>query len=205
MAVIYGGPRFVNELRFQFARRSVDLMPNSRGALLEIPGVVSFGQSSLLDSSRDGRPRASGRIRHARREAPISSGFGGVAPAHHVSMRSLANRFAGVFIFPTLNDFTARGAGRVSSRPTVIRGRPLRDRCRLPFGRRINGGRRQRAHGGCVAFATNFSACPRLFRTATNRISCPAPRNRLAAARSRRSGSSAPAPACSTTATRSRF
>src|SRR5215813_10750038 len=45
------GPEFVNDLRFQFARRTIDLIPNSHGPLLEIPGVVSFGQSPLLDSS----------------------------------------------------------------------------------------------------------------------------------------------------------
>ena len=46
------GPSFVNELRIQFARRSLELTPNSQGALLEIPGLVSFGQSAVLDSSR---------------------------------------------------------------------------------------------------------------------------------------------------------
>ena len=46
------GPRFVNDLRFQFARRTVELTPNSHGALLEIPGVVSLGESALLNASR---------------------------------------------------------------------------------------------------------------------------------------------------------
>jgi hypothetical protein len=46
------GPRFVNDLRFQFARRTVELTPNSRGALLEMPGVVSLGESAVLDASR---------------------------------------------------------------------------------------------------------------------------------------------------------
>src|SRR5215472_13993275 len=43
---------FVNELRGQFARRSIDLTPNSQVALLEIPGVVSIGESPLLNVSR---------------------------------------------------------------------------------------------------------------------------------------------------------
>src|SRR5215469_3974992 len=42
-----GSPTFVNELRFQFARRTVELTPDSRGAFLEIPGVVSIGQSPV--------------------------------------------------------------------------------------------------------------------------------------------------------------
>ena len=46
------GATFVNDLRVEFARRSIELTPNSRGALLEIPGVVSIGQSPVLDASR---------------------------------------------------------------------------------------------------------------------------------------------------------
>jgi len=46
------GAHFVNDVRVQFARRGVDLTPTSHGALIEVPGVVSFGQSSQLDASR---------------------------------------------------------------------------------------------------------------------------------------------------------
>ena len=42
-----GGPHLINEVRLQLARRKVSLSPNSQGALLEIPGVVSFGQSPV--------------------------------------------------------------------------------------------------------------------------------------------------------------
>jgi hypothetical protein len=102
-----GGPRFVNELRFQFARRSIGLVPNARGALLEIPGVASFGQSAMLDGSR--------REDHVQvvesatlvRGAHLF-GFGGSGQRITLDAR-LANRFAGVFLFPTLDDFT-RGA-----------------------------------------------------------------------------------------------
>ncbi len=38
---------FVNELRVQWARRSATLTPDSHGALLEIPGVVSIGEAPL--------------------------------------------------------------------------------------------------------------------------------------------------------------
>jgi hypothetical protein len=101
------GPDFVNELRFQFARRSVDLIPNSRGALLEIPGVVSLGQSPLLDSSRTEDHvqvvEAATLVRGAHQ-----IGLG--ASVQHITLDNrLGNRFAGVFVFPTVSDFT-RGA-----------------------------------------------------------------------------------------------
>jgi hypothetical protein len=101
------GPRLVNELRFQFARRSIDLVPNSRGALLEIPGVASFGQSPLLDSSRtEDHLQAVESVTLVR--GAHQFGFG--ASLQHITLDTrLTNRFAGVFIFPTLDAFT-RGA-----------------------------------------------------------------------------------------------
>ncbi len=102
-----GGGTFVNELRFQFARRSVDLTPNSRGALLEIPGVLSIGQSPALDSSR-----TEDHLQLAE-SASLARGihqFGFGASVQRVALdASLASRFAGIFIFPTVADFT-RGA-----------------------------------------------------------------------------------------------
>jgi hypothetical protein len=101
------GPRFVNELRFQFARRSLDLIPNSRGALLEIPGVVSIGQSPLLDSSR-----TEDHLQVVESVALVRGAhqFGFGASIQHITLDTrLGNRLAGVFIFPTLDDFT-RGA-----------------------------------------------------------------------------------------------
>jgi hypothetical protein len=98
------GPSFVNELRFQFARRSLDLVPNSQGALLEIPGVVSLGQSAVLDSSRTED--------HAQvvESATVVRGahqFGFGASVQHITLDAhIADRFAGVFVFPTFNDFT---------------------------------------------------------------------------------------------------
>jgi hypothetical protein len=98
------GPTFVNDLRFQFARRSVDLTPNSRGALLEIPGVISFGQSPLLDSSRkEDHMEVAETVTLAR--GAHQFGFGG--SVQHIALDArLANRFAGIFVFPTLDDFT---------------------------------------------------------------------------------------------------
>jgi hypothetical protein len=97
------GAAFVNDLGFQFARRSVDLLPNSRGALLEIPGVVSFGQSTLLDSSRtENHAQVVESVALVRGEHQF--GFG--ASLQHITLDArLANRFAGVFTFPTLEDF----------------------------------------------------------------------------------------------------
>jgi hypothetical protein len=97
------GSSFVNELRFQYARRSLDLIPNSFGALLEIPGVVSIGQSPLLDASR-----TEDHVQVVE-SATLVRGqhqFGFGVSAQHITLDArLANRFAGVFVFPTLNDF----------------------------------------------------------------------------------------------------
>jgi hypothetical protein len=101
------GATFVNDLRFQFARRSVEMTPNSRGALLEIPGVVSIGQSSVLDASR-----AEDHFQVVETAAFLrgSHQFGFGASVQHITLDArLANRFGGVFLFPTLDAFT-RGA-----------------------------------------------------------------------------------------------
>lgn len=94
-----------NDLRFQFARRRVELAPNSHGAMLEIPGVVTLGESYRLNGARtedhyelvDNASLIAGRHQ---------IGFGGDIHAVNLDAR-LANRFAGVFIFPTLGDFVA--------------------------------------------------------------------------------------------------
>ena len=98
-------PTLINELRFQYARRIVDLNPNSQGALLEIPGVVSFGQSPVLSASRTEN--------HAQvvDSATLVRGdhqFGFGASLQRVTLdATLANRFEGLFVFPTLDAFTA--------------------------------------------------------------------------------------------------
>ncbi|MBS1855656.1 MAG: TonB-dependent receptor [Acidobacteria bacterium] len=99
------GPSFVNELRFQFARRSVELDPNSRGALLEIPGVVDIGQSPVLDASRTEDHFELAESATVVRGAH-QFGFGGSVQRITLDSR-MADRFAGIFIFPTLNDFLA--------------------------------------------------------------------------------------------------
>ena len=99
------GPSFVNELRFQFARRSLELTPNSQGALLEIPGVVSLGQSPVLNSSRtEDHVQVVESITFVRGAHQLGAG----ASLQHVTLDArLADRFAGVFLFPTLSAFTS--------------------------------------------------------------------------------------------------
>ena len=98
-----GSPHFVNEVRFQFARRRVNLTPNSGGAFFEIPGIVSFGQSPVLDSSR-----TEDHFQFVDTATLVRGDhqFGFGASMQHVSLDArLANRFAGIFVFPTLNAF----------------------------------------------------------------------------------------------------
>lgn len=98
-----GSATFVNELRFQFARRAVDLTPDSRGAFLEIPGVVSIGESPVLNSFRTED--------HTQlvESASLVRGkhlFGFGASVQRVSLDArLSNRFDGIFVFPTLDAF----------------------------------------------------------------------------------------------------
>ena len=99
-----GSPTFVNEVRLQLARRTVDLSPNSQGAFFEIPGIVSLGQSPLLDSHR-----TEDHVQFVDSATLVRGGhhFGFGASVQHVSLDArLANRFAGVFVFPTLDAFS---------------------------------------------------------------------------------------------------
>jgi hypothetical protein len=100
-----GSPTFLNEVRLQLARRSVYLMPNSHGALLEIPGIVSIGQSPTLDSSRmEDHVQFVDSATLVRGDHQFEFG----ASVQHVSLDArLANRFAGIFVFPTLDAFSS--------------------------------------------------------------------------------------------------
>jgi hypothetical protein len=94
----------VNELRFQFARRSVTLTPNSHGALLEIPGIVSIGQSAMLDASRQ---EDHFQVVEAATKLRGSHQLGFGASIQRITLDArLADRFGGVFVFPTLADFS---------------------------------------------------------------------------------------------------
>jgi hypothetical protein len=95
--------RLVNDLRVQVAHRKVDVEPNSAGALLEIPGVMSFGQSYAMASARtENHYQMVDAVNavHGRHQF----GFGVSVQAVELDA-NLANRFAGIFIFPTVTDF----------------------------------------------------------------------------------------------------
>jgi hypothetical protein len=94
---------FINEFRFQFARRSVTLTPNARGALFEIPGVVSIGESPTLDASRH-----EDHVQLVESATTLlgSHQLGVGASLQRVALDAiLAERFGSVFVFPTLADF----------------------------------------------------------------------------------------------------
>ena len=98
-------PSLVNDFRLQVAARTVDLSPNARGALLEIPGVLSLGQAYGLDSERaEDHYEVIDSVNTVRGRHQF--GFG--ASLHYVRLDAdLANRFAGIFLFPTLDDFAS--------------------------------------------------------------------------------------------------
>jgi hypothetical protein len=96
-------PAVVNEVRGQYGRREQRLWPNGAGPLVEIPGVVSFGESARLRSERTEQHAefveqlnvTAGRHR-------LSAG----ASLHGVRFEGrLANRFAGVYLYPSLEAF----------------------------------------------------------------------------------------------------
>ncbi|MCB1021826.1 MAG: TonB-dependent receptor, partial [Acidobacteria bacterium] len=96
-------PDLFYDLRGQFARRDMALTPNSRGPLYEIPGVVSLGQAFRLDSERaEDHWEAVGSI--GRATVHHTLGFGG--SLQHIPLRArFGDRFAGIFVFPTLEAF----------------------------------------------------------------------------------------------------
>ena len=98
-------PTLVNDLRIQVSRRDVELTPNSQGLMFHIPGVVTLGQAYNLDADRledhwevvEGVNAVIGRHQLS---------FGG--SLHRISLDArMANRFNGLLIFPTVDDFAA--------------------------------------------------------------------------------------------------
>ncbi len=98
-------PAKVNDFRFQFAQRDALITPNATGPMIEIPGVITFGGGYRLDQKRtenhwefiDSFSASLGR--HL-----LTAG----ASVHTITLNSrLANRFGGLYIFPTLADFEA--------------------------------------------------------------------------------------------------
>jgi hypothetical protein len=93
----------VNDLRMQYGQRDADITPNTVGPEYDIPGVLTLGQSASLDQGRTERHIElveSLQIAHGRH----LFSFG--ASAHGVFFDGrLANRYRGVYVFPTLADF----------------------------------------------------------------------------------------------------
>ncbi len=93
-------PSKINNLNVQVATRGVDVVPNIRGPQYEIPGVLTFGQGFRSNQNRDES--------HFQIMDGLSLATGGHlislgVDIHRVGLDSrIANRFGGIFIFPTL-------------------------------------------------------------------------------------------------------
>jgi len=96
-------PTKINDVRVQWSQRAASLTPNAEGPMYEIPGVVTLGESYQLDQQR------------TERHAEVVETFQWSAGKHLFSIGAsvhgvffdsrLANRFHGIYIFPTLNAF----------------------------------------------------------------------------------------------------
>ena len=96
----------VFETRFQYGRREQELTPNGAGPMVEIPGVVTFGQGYRLDALRtEDHLQAVENVTWIHGKHRLSAGMS----IHSVSLDSrIANRFGGMFVFPTLEAFEQR-------------------------------------------------------------------------------------------------
>jgi hypothetical protein len=97
-------PTVINDLRVQFAERSMELRPNAGGPMLDIPGVATLGQFYRMNADRTERhyqvvENANFVVGGHR----LSAG----ADLHAVTLDAvLRNRYAGIYVFPTLDAFT---------------------------------------------------------------------------------------------------
>lgn len=96
-------PAVVNKVRAQYAQRVMRLWPNGSGPMLEIPGVATLGQYFRMNSER------------TERHYEVSENFHFSANSHRLTVgvdvhavtlnAALRDRFAGIFVFPTLDDY----------------------------------------------------------------------------------------------------
>ncbi len=98
-------PSLVNDLRGQVSERTVGITPNSIGPMIEIPGVITFGQSYRLNAARTEKHAEVVDSIHVVRGHHQFSFGGSVHPIRLDS--SIANRFGGIFIYPTLARYQA--------------------------------------------------------------------------------------------------
>lgn len=155
--------RFISALRLQFARRTVDFTPNSEGAFIEIPGIVSFGESPQLDgATSDNYYQAVEAITFVRGSHQIGVGLNG----QYISFNNrLPHRFAGIYIFPTL-------AGFSQATPDVFTqrfGDPHTKYSTLPFGAWLQD-QWQPGHGVTIVAGVRYDAqkLPKPIPSATN-------------------------------------
>ncbi len=98
-------PSRVNDIRFQFGQRDALITPNAAGPMIEIPGLITFGGGYRLDQQRTEN--------HWELVDSFSASIGRHlltigGSVHPITLDSrLANRFNGLYIFPTLADFEA--------------------------------------------------------------------------------------------------
>jgi hypothetical protein len=99
------GPKLINDVRVQVARRSADLRPNGAGPMYEIPGAATFGEAYRLDGARsETHGEIVDSLQMARAHHLVSLGVS----AHVVQLDSrIANLFHGIYVFPTVADFIA--------------------------------------------------------------------------------------------------
>ena len=98
-------PTRLNDLRAQWSERIGNLTPNSNNPTYMVPGVVTFGGSYQLDQSRtEGHVEAVESFQWQTGSHLMSAGLS----FHRVTFDGkLANRFRGIYIFPTLEDLLA--------------------------------------------------------------------------------------------------
>ena len=95
----------VNDVRAQVARRTAKLTPNAGGPQYEVPGALTFGQAYRLNQDRTEDHYEVVEGFHVTRGAHT---FTLGASAHRVNLDArLANRFGGIYVFPTLADLQA--------------------------------------------------------------------------------------------------
>ncbi len=159
-------PTLVHELRVQAAERRQSTRPNSSGALIEIPGVVSFGQAYRLNADRTEKH---GEIVEALNFSLGRHRLSVGGDVHVIDLDArMANRFGGIFIFPTLADFAAgrpdvflQAFGEAGTRLTTAPlGAWIQDRWEVRRGLTLEGGLRfdrQRMPAGLPSPGNNWS------------------------------------------------
>jgi hypothetical protein len=159
--------RAVSDLRFQIARRHVLLRPNQgQGPEVFIPGVITFGRATDAPSERTEdhyqilQTSAMSRGHHQLR-------FGGAI--NHVRLdASLAERFGGLVVFNSLEDFLAGEAelfaqsfGTSATKMSVTSfGAFIQDHWQMPMGLTLDLGLRY-----------DYEALPTVFSRDTNNVS----------------------------------